>query len=109
MAGLQGQGNGGNDHGNGRSYRSEGNGGKGSNGYHGNGGNGSGGHRGNANGSNGNGRLTSNQYKYILKLNEDLGFNRDQLDRRCLESFGTVTQYLTKSDASNLIKQMLVS
>jgi hypothetical protein len=27
---------------------------------------------GNGNG-NGNGRLTSNQYKYILKLNEDLG------------------------------------
>ena len=91
------------------------NGGNGSNHYRGNdNGNGNGDNRphrsdGNGGNGNGNGRLTSNQYKYILKLNDDLGFNRDQLDRRCLESFGTVTQYLTKTDASSLIKQMLVS
>ena len=91
------------------------NGGNGSSPYRGNdNGNGNGDNRphrsdGNGGNGNGNGRLTSNQYKYILKLNEDLGFNRDQLDRQCLESFGTVTQYLTKTDASSLIKQMLVS
>ena len=91
------------------------NGGNGSSPYRGNGnGNGNGDNRphrsdGNGGNGNGNGRLTSNQYKYILKLNDDLGFNRDQLDRRCLESFGTVAQYLSKTDASNLIKQMLVS
>jgi len=101
---------------NGRSYQSHDNSGNGSNGYRGNGGNNNGGHHrpnGNGgyggNGNNSNGRLTSNQYKYILKLGEERGRNLDELDRYCLESFGSVVQYLSKNDASNLIQQMLVS
>ena len=93
--------NGKNDNGNGRSYWSNGNGG--------NGNNGSGIYCGSGNGNNGNGRLTSNQYKYILKLGEKRGRSLDELDQHCLDSFGSVVQYLSKNDASSLIQQMLVS
>jgi hypothetical protein len=88
--------NGGN--GNSRPYRSNGNGGNGSDHYCGAG-----------NGGNRNGRLTSNQYKYILKLGEERGRSLDELDHDCLESFGSVVQYLSKNDASSLIQQMLLS
>jgi hypothetical protein len=64
--------NGGN--GNSRPYRSNGNGGNGSDHYCGAG-----------NGGNGNGRLTSKQYKYILRLNQEQGRSTPDLDQKCLE------------------------
>ena len=72
----------GNGNGNGRPHRSDGNG-------------------------NGNGRLTSKQYKYILKLNEEQGRSNADLDQQCLDMFGSVAQYLSKSDASAVIEQLL--
>ncbi|MBC2711138.1 MAG: hypothetical protein HGJ94_09130 [Desulfosarcina sp.] len=71
--------------GNNRPYRSDGNGGNG----------------------NGIGRLTSKQYKYILKLNEEQGRSNADLDQQCLDMFGSVAQYLSKGDASMVIEQLL--
>ncbi len=56
---------------------------------------------------NGNGRLSGKQYKYIMRLNEDLGRSKAELDAHCLEGFGTVAQYLSKTDASALIDYLL--
>ena len=89
--------NNGNGNGNSRPHRSDGNGGNGSAVYCGNG-----------NGGNGNGRLTSKQYKYILKLNQEQGRSSADLDNQCLERYGSVAQYLSKGDASTLIKQLMV-
>ena len=87
----------GNGNGNNRPHRSDGNGGNSSGIYCGAG-----------NGGNGNSRLTSKQYKYILKLNEVQGRSTDELDQQCLNMFGSVAQYLSKGDASTVIKQLMV-
>ncbi len=89
--------NGGN--GDNRPYRSDGNGkgGNGSNPYQG---------KGKGNG-NGNGRITSKQYRYLLKLHENQGRTKADLDQQCLEMFGVVAQYLSKGDASVMIEQLL--
>ncbi len=60
--------------------------------------------RGNANG---NGRLSGKQYKYIMRLNEELGKSKAEVDEHCLKAFGSVAEYLSKADASILISQML--
>ena len=56
---------------------------------------------------NGNGRLTSKQYRYMLKLNEDHGRTKDDLDKQVQEIFGVSAQYLSKSDASAMIENLL--
>ena len=73
----------------------------------GNGGNGSGSNGGKGNGGNGNGRLSAKQYQYIQRLNEDLGRNSADLNKICLEMFGTVAQHLSKGHASRLIEQLM--
>jgi hypothetical protein len=80
----------------------------------GNGGNGSGPQAGNGNGGgngsgtgNGNGRLTAKQYRYIVKLAEDQGSTKADLDKQSVEMFGTVAQYLSKADASAMIEHLL--
>ena len=55
----------------------------------------------------GNGRLTSKQYKYFLRLNNNLGKSRSGLDAHCLEAFGTFAQHLSETDASSLIENLL--
>ncbi|MFA6011326.1 MAG: hypothetical protein WC799_15175 [Desulfobacteraceae bacterium] len=52
------------------------------------------------------GRLSSKQYKYIQKLNDELGRNSSELDKQCLAMFGTVSQYLSKGDASKIIEHL---
>ena len=54
-------------------------------------------------GSNGNGRLSSKQYKYILRLADGLDMSKADLDRHCLEAYGSASEYLTKADAHFLI------
>ena len=64
----------------------------------------------NENGGNGNGggRLSGKQYKYILSLaTKDLAMSGSDLDALCLEMFGVVAQYLSKTDASALIGHLL--
>ncbi len=56
---------------------------------------------------NGKGRLTGKQYRYLLQLTEKQGRTAADLDQQCLELFGSVAQFLKKSDASSLIEQML--
>ncbi len=70
-------------------------------------GNGGNRHSGNGGNGNGNGRLTSKQYEYILRLHNNLGKSRSALDTHCLEAFGTVVQHLSKPDASSLIENLL--
>jgi recombination DNA repair RAD52 pathway protein len=87
--------NGGRGYGNNRTYRSdrnrkEGDGPKPSNGN-----------------GNGNGRLTNKQYKYMLQLNEEQGRTKADLDKQCLAMFGTASEYLSKSDASAVIEQLI--
>jgi hypothetical protein len=62
---------------------------------------------GNGNGGNGNGRLTNNQYKYMLNLNQEKGRSKADLDKYCLQMFGAASEYLSKNDASSVIKQLM--
>jgi hypothetical protein len=88
------------------------NGGSGSN-NPGNGGNGSGGSNGNGNNrpsgsdGNGNGRLSAKQFQYLQKLNSEIGRATAELDKQCLAKFGTVAQFLSKGDASQMIEHLL--
>jgi hypothetical protein len=43
----------------------------------------------------------------MLKLNDEHGRTKADLDQQCLEMFGTVAQHLSKSDASAVIEQLL--
>ena len=61
----------------------------------------------NGNGGNGNGRLTNNQYKYMLNLNQEKGRSKADLDKHCLQMFGAASEYLSKTDASAVIEQLL--
>lgn len=56
--------------------------------------------------ANGNGRLSGKQYKYILHLADQMGKNKADLDKHCLEAYGTVLQHLSIKDASALIEQL---
>ncbi|BBO79719.1 hypothetical protein DSCO28_02850 [Desulfosarcina ovata subsp. sediminis] len=89
------------------SYRNGGNGNNGGNNTNGGNGNNrpSGGHR--NGGNNGNGRLTNNQYKYMLRLNQEQGRSKTDLDQHCLQLFGAASEYLSKNDASSVIQQLL--
>ena len=67
----------------------------------------SGGHRNNAHGGEGNGRLSSKQHTYILDLISKRGMTRKELNSKCVEKYGVVLDYLTRTDASNLINELL--
>jgi hypothetical protein len=51
--------------------------------------------------------LTQTQYRYIQKLNEDMGKASAELDKQCLAMFGTVAQHLSKGDASRMIEHLM--
>ena len=53
------------------------------------------------------GRLSGKQHKYILKLGEEAGLNKSQLNEQCLSVYGVALDYLQKADASSLINQLL--
>ena len=55
---------------------------------------------------NGNGRLSGKQYKFLMQLADKLGKNKADLDKHCLEVYGTVVQHLSVADASALIEQL---
>ena len=65
----------------------------------GNGGNGSG----NRQGNNGNGRISAKQHKFILDLMKEAGMTKSQLNHHCTETYGSVLDYINRSDASSLI------
>jgi hypothetical protein len=53
---------------------------------------------------NGNGRLSAKQYKYILHLSDKLGKSKADLDKHCVDAYGSVVQHLSGVDASSLKK-----
>jgi hypothetical protein len=55
---------------------------------------------------NGNGRLSAKQYKYILQLGQKFGKSKADLDRHCVEAYGSVIQHISVADASALIDQL---
>jgi len=95
-------GSGSNNPGNGNGSGANGNGANGSSDSSSNGGNVNGG-----NGDNINGRLTAKQYRYIQKLNEDMGRASADLEKVAIAMFGVKSQFLSKSDASSLISHLL--
>ena len=71
----------------------------------GNGGNGSN----NRQGNNGNGRISAKQHKFILDLMKEAGMTKSQLNQHCTETYGSVLDYINKSDASSLIDWFRIS
>jgi len=58
-------------------------------------------------GSNGNGRLTSKQHSFLLKLANEKGMTRKELNDKCVATYGAVIDFLTRQHASSLIENML--
>jgi hypothetical protein len=56
---------------------------------------------------NGNGRLSSRQYKYIMRLAGEAGRSKADLDQETIQMFGSAVQFLSKSDASAFIDHLL--
>ena len=44
----------------------------------------------------------------MLKLNENAGRTKDDLDKQSIEIFGAGSQYLSKGDASAMIENLLM-
>jgi len=59
------------------------------------------------NGGNGNGRLTSKQHNFLLKLANERGISKKELNDQCVEIYGSVVDYLTRQDASAMIESMI--
>jgi hypothetical protein len=71
--------------------------------------NGNGGNKGSrsGNGGNGNTRLSSRQFKYIVRLADEAGLSKSDIDQQTLQMFGSTVQFLCKADASAYIEQLL--
>ena len=59
------------------------------------------------NGGNGNGRLTSKQHSFLLKLANEKGMTKKELNDQCVEIYGSVADFLTRQNASTMIESML--
>jgi hypothetical protein len=55
----------------------------------------------------GNGRISAKQHKYILGLTKELGWTKSELNQKCLQAYGVGLDFLNRSDASNLINELL--
>jgi hypothetical protein len=55
---------------------------------------------------NGNGRITARQHKFLLDLATGKGMTKSELNQKCLNAFGSVLDYISRSDASNLIGEL---
>ena len=56
---------------------------------------------------NGNGRLTPKQHSFLLKLANERGMTRQELNDRSVETYGSVVDFLSRQNASNMIETML--
>ena len=59
------------------------------------------------NGGNGNGRLSAKQHSFLVKLANEKGLTRKELNDQCVETYGSVIDYLTRQNASSMIENML--
>lgn len=53
-----------------------------------------------------NGRISSKQHSYLISLAQDRGLSKQDLNRQSLEHYGSALPYLTKHQASEMIKSM---
>jgi hypothetical protein len=72
----------------------------------GNGGNGD--NRSKGNDNQGNGRISAKQHKYILDIIRDMRMSKSQLNQQCVQAYGSVLDHISRSDASNLINELLI-
>ena len=63
--------------------------------------------RGRSGSGNGNGRLSSRQFKYIMRLADEAGRSKGELDQETIKMFGAAVQFLSKADASAYIEHLL--
>ena len=59
------------------------------------------------NGSNGNGRITAKQHSFLMRLANERGLTRKELNDQCVEVYGSVVDYLTRQNASAMIESMM--
>ena len=62
---------------------------------------------GNSSDDQGNGRLTSKQYKFIIRLSNEKGVTRKELNDRCIGTYGSAVDYLSRAQASSLIEELI--
>jgi recombination DNA repair RAD52 pathway protein len=62
---------------------------------------------GNGSNGNGNGRLTSKQHSFLLKLANEKGLTRKELNDQCVATYGSVVDFITRQNASSFIENML--
>ena len=62
---------------------------------------------GNGSNGNGNGRLTAKQHSFLMRLANERGLSRKELNDQCVEVYGSVVDYLTRQDASAMIENMM--
>ena len=55
---------------------------------------------------NGNGRISARQHKFCLDLATSKGITKNELNQKCLNAFGSVLDYISRSDASSLISEL---
>lgn len=55
----------------------------------------------------GNGRLSSRQFKYIMRLADEAGRSKEELDQETLQMFGSAVRFISKIDASVYIDHLL--
>ena len=60
------------------------------------------GHPGNG-ADNGGNRITGKQYKFIMDLMKDAGMTKRELNKHCVEAYGSVVDHISRADASSLI------
>ena len=58
-------------------------------------------------GNGGNGRISAKQHKYILDIIKDLGMTKSALNQQCVQAYGSVLDHISRTDASNLIADLL--
>jgi hypothetical protein len=66
-----------------------------------------GGNGGNGSNGNGNGRLTAKQHGFLMRLANERGLTRKELNDQCVETYGSVVDYLTRQSASAMIENMM--
>ena len=72
----------------------------------GNGGNGNGYQRGGNGNGNSNGRITAKQHNFILSLLKNKAITKSEINQRCVDTYGSVLDYLSRADASSLISEL---
>jgi len=59
------------------------------------------------NGGSTNGRLSSKQHSFLMKLATERKLTKKELNDRCVQEFGAVVDYLSRNDAAKMIEKML--